>query len=352
MKGMEKKSTKVWRWIFYLPWMKRQLVILILLVPVLLSACSTDDSTPSAVIPTASSTEVFRGEYGIASDPSVIKDGNTYRMSYTGFDPVTQRTVICVATSLDGLAWTNVPVDGGAAGQVVGGTSDSWQERLEGSCLLPVLDVYHLYYSGYRDQGSPASGFPAALGLATSTDGIHFTKRKDPILAPTDGWYDNDAIYSPSIVRVGDKFFMVYTGHCYTNCQQEAGVFLLYATSRDGIHWEKHPEPVRFTNQPDWSRHGVAEVSVLLDQGDSVRLFVTGRLGDGEQQVIGQASSSSFYGPYTLAEQPLITPSLGTFNEIGALAPSVLAETQGIRMWYFGLNKEGRYAIGHATGGF
>lgn len=172
-------------------------------------------------------------------------------MSYTGYDPVTERTVICLATSLDGLAWNNVSVAGDVAGQVIAGSSGTWQERLEGNCLLQLPDAYHLYYSGYRDKGNPAPGFPAALGLATFADGINFSRHVEPILEPIVGWYDNDAIYSPSVVQTGGQFLMIYTGHCYTNCQRGAGVFLLAATSVDGVQWEKHPEPIRFTNQPD-----------------------------------------------------------------------------------------------------
>lgn len=85
---------------------------------------------------------------------------------------------------------------------------------------------------------------------------------------------------------------------------------------------------------------------MLLKQDESVRLFVMGGLGDDEQPVIGQASSPSFYGPYTMVDQPIVTPHPGTFNEEGALAPSVLPEAAAVRLWYFGLNKKGEYTIG------
>ncbi len=183
--------------------MKTRSYPFLLLAASLLVACKSvapepiDTTLPVSVSPA----EVFQGQYGIASDPSVIRDESVYRMSYTGYDPTTDRTVICQATSPDGLAWKNVAVTGNVEGQMVRGITGTWQERLEGSCLLKISDVYHLYCSGYRNAGDPAPGFPAALGLATSSDGIKFTMQPDPLLEPTSGWYDNDAIYSPSIIR-------------------------------------------------------------------------------------------------------------------------------------------------------
>ena len=112
---------------------------------------------------------VFEGQF-IASDPSLVHDGDRYRMFYTcfnldptqPFDPDTIRAALCEATSDDGFAWTNVPADGPIEGLVLTGREGEWDEHLEGSFILPRKDGdgYLLYYSGYRHEGVPAMGLP------------------------------------------------------------------------------------------------------------------------------------------------------------------------------------------------
>jgi hypothetical protein len=96
-------------------------------------------------------------------------------------------------------------------------------------------------------------GYPAALGLAYSSDGITFNRYQDgksvqsptngrkfplifliwsiaPVLANTPGWYDNDAIYSPVMLfdpTDPNKLLMIYVGHCYWDCEVVPGIRLL-----------------------------------------------------------------------------------------------------------------------------
>src|SRR4051812_4884858 len=142
----------------------------------------------------------------VASDPSVVRDGAGYRMAYTGTDfrhPDGPRASLCIATSPDGFAWTPVATtDGntsGMVGEVLRGREGSWEENLEGAFLQRRANDWLLYYSGYTDvplPGAPAKGFPAALSVARSTDGLTFTRLSDaPLLSPTVGGYDDDAVY-------------------------------------------------------------------------------------------------------------------------------------------------------------
>src|SRR5688572_15016247 len=76
-----------------------------------------------------------------------------------------------------------------------------------------------------------------------------FTRVQDgPVLQPTTGFFDDYMVASPSVVRHEGRYHMVYTGHCskpagYTpilppslTCPEDAGIFLLGATSDDGVH--------------------------------------------------------------------------------------------------------------------
>jgi predicted GH43/DUF377 family glycosyl hydrolase len=293
---------------------------------------------------------VLRNKYHVASDPSVLRDGSTYRMFYTCFDPDRQGPAICQTVSQDRLSWTDAPVDDGMKGRMLQTREGHWDEHHEGAAAIRRGSECLLYYSGYKTGGTPIPNFPAFLAAARSEDCLHFQRISDePILKPTSGWYDNDAIFSPTVVDLDGVLTMVYTGHCYTNCLNGAGVFLLAATSRDGRTFTKHKSPVmKPSNEHQWTRNGLAEAALARGPDGFLYLFVTGALGDDEKKVIGVARSKTVAGPWELNPQPILSPTAGRFDDSGVLAPSVLIEGNIARMWFTGINNKSQMAVGYA----
>lgn len=305
---------------------------------------------------------IFSGEY-MASDPSIIKDGSRYRMFYTCLtglkfdlwhlltDPAADaRTALCQATSQDGFSWEHVSEEDGIKGLALKGEEGKWDEHIEGAYAIKTSAGDLLYFSGYRTKGTPQKGFPAALSVARSEDGRTFTRvAQTPILSPTPGWYDNDAIYSPVIVREGDEFVMIYVAHCYTKCDNGPAVVLVAATSKDGLAWEKKPKPIfRPSSDIPWTQDGVAEPGVVKGPDGFYYLFFTGLKG--EERVIGVGRSNSLFGSWYINPTPILTKSSteGAFDEVNVLAPYVLIEGDKVRMWYLGSNKEELIRIGYA----
>lgn len=298
---------------------------------------------------------LYSGQFYVASDVSLLDEGDYYRMAYTCMDFLreTPRAALCQATSSDGLDWQSVDTGGKLDGLILYGRDGNWDEDLEGSYLVKTENEYRLYYSGYKDEGGyPAKGYPAALALAISTDGLNFERyQTQAILEPTPGWYDNDAVYSPVVFEYGGEWVMIYAGHCYTNCDENFGVTLLAATSADGVHWTKRSEPVltAMPEQVEWTRDGVAEPAVMVEADGQVTLFFTG-LRDADRW-LGMARSASPFGPYDMSPEPILKPTPGTFDAGGVLAPHVLIEDGVARMWYLGVEPvEGGeyYHVGYA----
>ncbi|CAN5488368.1 hypothetical protein BH09CHL1_BH09CHL1_20130 [soil metagenome] len=292
---------------------------------------------------------VFSGEL-IASDPAVLLDGDLYRMFYTCWIPGEDhfRSAICQATSDDGFEWTNIPSEGPIEGLVLRGRDGEWDEHLEASFVVKRTNEYLLYYSGYRNEGVPAMGYPAALAVARSIDGIHFERVEDgPVIQPTPGWLDNDAVYSPTIYEDDGQLVMIYAGHCYTTCDAGYGVNLLGARSNDGVHWTKETRPVlQAVDGLEWTRDGVAEPGIVVGPDGLLYLFFTGLLD--EQRAIGVARSESLLGPWDVLPDPIITPSDDGFDAGGALAPDVHVEGNLARMWFLGFDTAGDISIGYA----
>ncbi|MHB8609194.1 MAG: glycoside hydrolase family 130 protein [Candidatus Acidiferrales bacterium] len=82
----------------------------------------------------------------------------------------------------------------------------------------------------YRAQD--ASG-TSRIGYAESTDGIHFTRRAEPVLSPETDYEKDGGVEDPRLQKFGDTYYLTYTGYNKRDAQ------LCLATSKDLIHWER-----------------------------------------------------------------------------------------------------------------
>ena len=191
-----------------------------------------------------------------AKDPSVIKVGDTWYMYYTSANPWGGGKGPCridYATSPDGLTWTwkGLSIPKGKPGE--------WDEERPQAPAKPILKdgVYYMYYAG------KCATKAVAIGYATSTDLIHWTKNPgNPVLSQG---------------KCNDPFIFI-----------ENGVYYLFFTSGgDCINY------VTSTNLVDWSKPmptgAVGEGSIVIKDGPIYTL-----LG-----CIGFSGNGEFYRAYT-----------------------------------------------------
>lgn len=306
--------------------------------------------TPGWSTWTKRSQPIHSGPYSLVGDPSVIKDGQRYRMYYTCFDPRRKGPAICQATSEHGYDWTDVQVSKPVPGLMIEARPGRWDDAHETPYAMKYRGTYFLYFVGYRDKGGFAKSFPAYLGLATSTDGVHFTREDEPIVKTTPQGYDNDAVFSPSIVPYQGELVMIYTGHCWTNCPKGKGVFLMAATSSDGKNWVKRPAPILDKKAlPAEVKDGAAESEIVLGPDGMYYLFMSWLYGNGTHD-IGVARSASPFGPWVVNPLPIVKRPAEQkgFDDVGPIAPSVLIEDGKVRMWFHGFSKRKSIEIGYA----
>lgn len=176
-------------------------------------------------------------------DPSVIKEGDTYRMWFTGGDMKGLNHVrVYHATSLDGVDWkiNTTPIFKEAS-------KGSWDdERTETPSVIKVGDTYHMYYTGFKT-GDAVARFN--IGHATSKDGFNWTRDPgNPIIRNHDdvskwGLYyvgEPGAVYNPK-----DQLFYLFYGTAkgnYTykgkNSDLQSTSAIVLATSKDGSQFE------------------------------------------------------------------------------------------------------------------
>jgi hypothetical protein len=147
---------------------------------------------------------VARFDGGGVAYPSVIKDGNTYRMWYAGVIESTSIWQIGYATSANGISWTRQNNSNPVLGFGKKGTYD------ESGLLYPrvVKDgpTFRLWYIGMNMK---------AVCYASSKDGISWARdQNNPVMSPsaTPGDFDGTQILEFAVMRDGLKFKMWYTG--------------------------------------------------------------------------------------------------------------------------------------------
>jgi predicted GH43/DUF377 family glycosyl hydrolase len=202
--------------------------------------------------------------------PSVVYDGTTTYLFYTGGDGTVER--IGLATSTDGTTFTRQ----GVVLPPAGGTAwDSKQTRCPS--VLKEGSSWKMYYMGYT--GTAWDG----VGLATSSDGFSWTRYSgNPVLVSSQNW-DRLQTAMPDVIKVGKTWYMIYTAFGNGSTSWQLGM----ATSLDGVSWTKVViNPVFPALAGTFYFNQMAGTSLVLD-GDRAWLYYSGH--DGTRWSIGAA---------------------------------------------------------------
>jgi beta-1,2-mannosidase len=71
------------------------------------------------------------------------------------------------------------------------------------------------------------------LGYAESRDGIHFERRPNPVLSPETDYEKDGGVEDPRLVKIRGTYYLTYTGYNKKDAQ------LCLASSKDLIHWQR-----------------------------------------------------------------------------------------------------------------
>jgi predicted GH43/DUF377 family glycosyl hydrolase len=115
------------------------------------------------------------------------------------------------------------------------GPFESWDERaVADPYAIRIESYFYLYYLG-QDRAMPPR---QRIGVARSTDGIHWEKlRANPILEPgPPGSFDEAGDGEPAVWQSNGYYWMLFTGRDFSEIRR-----LGLARSTDGVHWTKLP---------------------------------------------------------------------------------------------------------------
>lgn len=211
-----------------------------------------------------------------AMEPFVVRIDVEYRMYYTGYDGTRWQTGL--ATSPDGTNWTKYsgnPILEVRPGTWESVTSNAPKVYFNGSS-------YIMMYSGF-------DGINYNIGLATSTDGIQFTKHpSNPVLSRGNtGDWDANSVVTNALVYNEEKLCLFFSGGPYAPVG--------FATSTDGgVSWVKYPGNPVFTTGPSgsWDGSRVAPGSLMVTE-NLFKYWYTGYSSSRDSWQIGFATGTT-----------------------------------------------------------
>ncbi|MFZ6001849.1 MAG: hypothetical protein ACOYW3_15160, partial [Bacteroidota bacterium] len=288
-----------------------------------------------------------------AADPSVVRDGDTLRMYYSSLvmNP-TEKLIIAGAKSKDGVNWIPSNNTIGKESTALDINVSGWDKHLEAVSVLNQGNEMWMYYCGYPQEAEVIGSIVAEgeIGLATSRNNVTFTRSStDPILKlGAVNSKDANALFSPTVVKEGNTYYMLYVGYCVEKCTP-AFIGILGATSPDGKTWTKLAKPVIAGTDFNLEWAQVIKEPALVKGPDGVfYLFISG------DKYIGVARSNNILGPYEVYPEPILKIDYA-WESTAVIAPSVIIENNKARMWYMGVVASGTgvdFAIGYAESDF
>ncbi len=149
--------------------------------------------------------------------------------------------------------------------------TSGWDARGITSAQVVKLDnEYRLYYSVFMDtRTNPEMG----IGMATSSDGINWTKHDGPVFTKgPEGSWDSYKVEVPKIIKTSQGWVMAYRSDSGDRSWARGSGFGI-ATSTDGITWNRIQSEAAVTASQlsEWeSMWG----SAFLNTADSYYLFI------------------------------------------------------------------------------
>ena len=193
--------------------------------------------------------------------PKVLYENGIYKMWYTSVYN-SAVTNVWYMESADGLNWTdqsNSPV-------LSPGDSYSWDSHaVQSGAIIKESNEYKMYYLGFSDEYGYWN-----IGLATSPDGINWTKYPNPVIYADPNEYQ---IYANDIIKIDQTYYLYYS------VRNSPVYYIKLATSTDGISWTKYSNPILVADKT-WEADGVFNPSVINDNGQYKMVYMNS-LGNG-----------------------------------------------------------------------
>jgi len=207
---------------------------------------------------------------------------------------------------------------------------DSWESK---DVFNPAAwtdgETVYLLYRAEDSTGIGRWNGTSRIGLATSTDGIHFKRLSQPVLSPTEPWELPGGTEDPRLAFIDSTYYLTYTAYDGKSAR------LALATSTDLENWTKHG--ILFP-ELQWSKSGA-----ILEQPVGGRYWMY----FGDTNIWAAWSNDLIH--WNRIEEPVVKPRDGMFDSrLVEPGPQPVMTDRGILLLYNGANEELVYNAGQA----
>jgi predicted GH43/DUF377 family glycosyl hydrolase len=270
---------------------------------------------------------IIGGELGTCFDMTMLKENGLYKMWFS-WRP---KKSIAYTESKDGVNWSEPVI-------VLSPANNDWEKDLNRPGLVKRNGVYHIWYTGQANGQSK-------IGYATSKDGLHWERESEqPVLVAEEEW-ENVAVMCPHVEwdATAKHYRMWYSGG-----EQYEPNAMGYATSKDGLAWEKYKENPIFSADKNikWEQER-ATGGCVIKHGDWFYMFYIGFENVHLARIGVARSRDGITGWERFAANPIVSPDKDQWDASACYKPFVMydAKEKKWRLWYNGRN-EGFEQIG------
>ena len=216
----------------------------------------------------------------------VYQDG-TFHMFFNGINGFPAPVGVGYATSTDGYHWTRQVSEPVLSAKALSGTNLMGSNLFVTSALVEEDGTWDLYF--YTLSGSTFNG-PGEIGRATAPAPTGpWTIEPEPMLSPgPDGAWDEVQVSAPNVLKTEDGYAMYYDAR-----GSDPASMIGVATSPDGVHWTKYDDPstsdpafaesdpVLKVSEEDWDSTRVIDPNVVMT-ADGVEMIYLATSGSGK----------------------------------------------------------------------
>ncbi len=239
-------------------------------------------------------------------------------------------TLIVSCTAQTEIDWQMGPFVKYDGNPIITPQGDSWEAKdvFNPAAWSDGETIYMLY----RAEDSTGIGIwngTSRVGLATSTDGLYFDRRPDPVYEPVDEWELPGGAEDPRIVKINDTFYLTYTAYDGETARQAL------ASSNDLLNWDRHG---LIFPELGWTKAGA-----IVPKQINGRYWMY--FGDTNIWVAWSEDLIS----WTPIEEPVMRPREGMFDSgLVEPGPTPLVTEHGILMLYNSADDDLVYRTGQA----
>jgi beta-1,2-mannosidase len=188
----------------------------------------------------------------------------------------------------------------------------------------------------------------SSLGYATSDDGVHFTRRPEPVLVSEAPYEKGGGVEDPRLQKVGGTYYLTYTG--YNNVDGAApdkkDAQLCLATSTDLIHWQRQGVIIP-SYQGKWNVRWTKSGAIVPEKINGKYWMYYLADAKGKDQQMGVAYSEDLLHWTEALDRPVMASREGSFDsQVVEPGPPPIITPQGIFLVYNGADDKLVYSTG------